>query len=39
MALALDHGYAAIEPLRQQSVLRCPEDRSEASGAAADDDR
>ena len=37
--LALDHGDAAIEPLGQQSVLRRPENRSEAAGAAADDDR
>ena len=39
MALALDHGDAAIEPCRQQSVLRRPDDRSETAGAAADDDR
>ena len=38
-ALALDHGDAAIEPLGQQAVLRRPDDRPEAPGAAADDDR
>src|SRR5262249_52378918 len=39
LRLALDDGDAAVEPRRQPPVLRRPDQRPQAAGTAADDDR